>query len=109
MIIYKFSTWWTKSNELFSVKKIEVEEKTKVYVGKGCRIRKEDIGVLTTHSGNEMFLLENNPETYINAMIKRCKSNVDISENRLAEARERLSKWSALAERGAGNDYKQSF
>lgn len=100
MTIYKFSTWWTENNKLFSVKKIEVEEKTKVYIGKGCRIRKEDIGVLTTHSGNEMYLLENNPATYIDAMIKRCKSSVNIAENRLEEARARLSKWSALAERG---------
>ena len=99
MTIYEFSTWWTKNNELFSVKKIEVEEKSKVYIGKGCRIRKEDIGVLTTHSGNEMYLLENNPAIYIDAMIKRCKSGVDIAENRLEEARARLSKWSALAER----------
>ena len=102
MILYKFSTWWTKNNELFSVQKIEVEEKTKIYIGKGCRVRKEDIGILTTHSGNEMYLLENDPETYINAMIKRYKSSVDIAENRLIEARARLSKWSELAERSAG-------
>lgn len=102
MIIYKFSTWWTKPNELFSVKEIEVEEKTKVYIGKGCRIRKEDIGVITTHIGNEMYLLENDPATYINAMIKHCKSSVDIAEVKLIQAREKLSKWSALAERGAG-------
>lgn len=99
MILYKFSTWWTGNNELFSVKQIEVEEKTKIYIGKGCRVRKEDIGILTTHSGNEMYLLENDPETYINAMIKRCKSSVDIAEIRLADAQKKLSQWSALAER----------
>ena len=99
MILYEFSTWWTKNNELFSVKKIEVEEKTKIYIGKGCRVRKEDIGILSTRSGNKMYLLENDPETYINAMIKRCKSSVDIAEIHLADAQKRLSKWSALAER----------
>lgn len=99
MILYRFSTWWTGKNELFSVTQIEVEEKTKIYIGKGCRVRKEDIGILTTHGGNEMYLLDNDPAIYIDAMIKRCKSSIDIAEIRLKEAQEKLSKWSELAER----------
>lgn len=99
MIIYKFSTWFTNPAELFSVKEIEVEEKTKIYIGKGCRVKKDDIGRLTTSSGNEMFLLENNPATYINAMIERCKRSVNVAEMRLENERKTLAKWSALAER----------
>ena len=104
MILYKFSTWLTKPNELFSVREIEVEEKAKTYIGKGCRVFKEDIGALLTNSGDEMILLENNPEIYINAMIERYKSRVDVAEIRLAQTRERLSKWSELKKRLAESE-----
>lgn len=102
MILYKFTTWGTykpDSNGMFSVEKIEAEEKTKIYVANHTRINKEDIGVLKTTYGNEMYLLENNPEIYINAMIERCKARVDTTEKRLAEEQKELSKWSAFAER----------
>lgn len=101
MILYKFTTWtWQKnSNGFFAVEEVEVEEKTKIYVGGRRRILKEDIGVLKSGYGNEMYLLENNPEIYINAMIENYESSVDVLETRLAQAREKLSKWSELAER----------
>lgn len=105
MILYKFSQWGTynpNSNGLFSVEEIEAEEKTKIYVAKHRRISKEDIGVLKSSYGNEMYLLENNPEIYINAMIERCKHAVDVLELSLLQAREKLSKWSELAERNSG-------
>ena len=98
MIIYEFSTWWAKHGELFSVKEIEVEEKTKTYIGKGCRINKGEIGLLQNSWGNRMYLLENKPEIYINAMIERCKNHVETAEKCLADAHKQLSKWSALAE-----------
>lgn len=105
MILYKFSTFGLfkpNSNGMFSVEKIEVEEKTKIYVAKHRRILKDDIGVLKNGFGDEMYLLENKPEIYINAMIEYCKNSVNNAERRLAYERENLSKWSALAERSAG-------
>lgn len=99
MIIYEFTTWCTKQGELFSVKEIEVEEKPKTYVGKGCRINKDEIGLLQSSFGNRMYLLENKPEIYINAMIERCKKCVENEKIRFEHARESLSKWSALAGR----------
>lgn len=107
MIIYEFSTWWTKHGELFSVKEIEVEEKTKTYIGKGCRINKGEIGLLQNSWGNRMYLLENKPEIYINAMIERCKKHVETAEIRLKQERESLSKWNALAEQKGKNDVQE--
>lgn len=107
MIIYEFSTWVTKQGEPFSVKEIEVEEKTKTYIGKGCRINKGEIGLLQSSWGNRMYLLENKPEIYINAMIERCKNSVDIEKIRLERAQERLSKWNALAEQKGNNDVQE--
>lgn len=99
MIIYRFSTWTFKKGKIFEAEEIEVEEKPKTYVSKRCRINKNEIGKLSSHYGNEMYLLENKPEIYINAMIEHCKRGVDVAEKNLDAARERLSKWSALAER----------
>lgn len=99
MIIYEFSTWWAKQGALFSVKEIEVEEKPKTYIGAGCRINKDEIGLLQNSLGNRMYLLENKPEIYINAMIARFENRVNVAEIRLADAREQLSKLNALAER----------
>lgn len=107
MIIFEFSTWRTKQGELFSVKEIEVEEKPKTYIGRDSRINKDEIGLLQSSWGNRMYLLENKPETFINAMIGRCKNSVDVAEKRLADARERLSKWNALAEQRGKNDVQK--
>ena len=98
MIIYEFSTWHAKKGELFSAIEIEVEEKSKTYIGKGCRIRKDEIGLLQSSYGDRMYLLENKPEIYINAMIARWENRVNIAEIRLADTQKQLSKWSALAE-----------
>lgn len=98
MIIYEFTTWHYSSDLPFGVKEIEVEEKPKTYIGKSCRINKDDIGILQS-SLDRMYLLENKPEIYINAMIARWESRVNIAELRLADTRKQLSKWSALAER----------
>lgn len=97
MIIYKFSTCTFKKDKLFDVEEIEVEEKAKIYVGNRSRINKNEIGILSSHYGNEMYLLENKPEIYINAMIERCKNKIKAAESRLAADRETLDKWSALA------------
>lgn len=107
MIIYEFSTWSYQSDKPFAVKEIEVEEKPKTYIGKGCRINKDDIGLLQSSFGDKMYLLENKPEIYINAMIARCENRVNIAEIRLADARERLSKWNALAEQKGKNDVQK--
>ena len=100
MIIYEFTTWTFRKdsfNGLFTVNEIEVEEKPKTYIGKNCRINKSEIGILSTSYGNRMYLLENKPEIYINAMINRRKMGVATAENRLAEAKEQLVKWEELA------------
>lgn len=99
MIIYEFTTWRYRNDKPFAVNEIEVEEKPKTYVGKGCRINKDDIGLLQSSFGNRMYLLENKPEIYINAMIARFESRVNVAEIRLADARKQLSEWNALAGR----------
>ena len=96
MIIYEFSTWGTKRDELFSITEIEVEEKPKTYIGKHTRISKEDIGKLQSHFGDRMYLLNDNPKPYIEAITKRCEDKVNILEIRLAEAKKRLAFWEAL-------------
>lgn len=97
MIIYEFTTWRAKSNELFTVNKIEVEEKPKTYIGKHCRINKNDIGVLQNSFGNRMYLFDNNPAPYIAAMKERIKGRISVYEAHAAEAREDLAKWEALS------------
>lgn len=106
MIIYEFKLSYIK-NKPFNVTEIEVEEKQKIYVGKYSRIRKDEIGKFSTSYGNKMYLLENNPEIYINAMIEFCKNGVKVAEARLADAQEKLSKWSALAEQKGKNDVQK--
>lgn len=99
MIIYEFTTWCARSGKHFAVNEIEVEEKQKIYVGKHCRINKNEIGILSSHYGNRMYLLENDPETYIKAMIERKKQIVKAEESRLTEAKKKLAEWRSLAER----------
>lgn len=99
MIIYEFTTWCAGSGKHFAVNEIEVEEKQKIYVGKHCRINKSEIGILSSHYGNRMYLLENDPETYIKAMIERKERSVGVAIERLTEARKSLATWRSLAER----------
>lgn len=105
MIIYEFSTLNLRNNGFngfFGVREIEVVEKTKTYVGKDHRINKDAIGKLQDSCGSVMYLLENNSEIYINAIIECCRNSVYIAETRLSAARENLSKWSALAKSEGG-------
>ncbi len=98
MIIYEFSTWgaWKSDNGLFTVTEIEVEEKPKSYIGKGHRINKADIGIITNHYGNRMFSLDNDPKPYIEAMIERKWNAAQNCEKRLADAAKELKEWEAL-------------
>lgn len=104
MVIYEFTTWSfsKKFNGFFSVSEIEVEEKPKSYIGKNCRINKSEIGILKSSFGNTMYLLENKPEIYINAMIEHYKKNVNRAETNLIEAQKKLTKWSDLAKMKGG-------
>lgn len=93
MIIYEFTTWGTKPGELFTVNPLEMVEKPRIYMGGGKRINKDEIGVLNTNFGRRMYLLDDNPEPYISAMIAYCENKVKLYEMHLNQAKASLSKW----------------
>lgn len=94
MKLYRFRRSWRTA---FVVEEIEVEEKTKTYIGNRTRINKDEINKLSNHYGNEMYCLDNDPKIYIEAVLKMCENNVEALEKRLAEAKEEVEKWEALA------------
>lgn len=96
MTIYEFSTWWGNKEFPFKITEIEVEEKPKTYIGKNRRIKKSDIDKLNSSFGNVMYRLDNNPEPFIAAMIKRKEERVDRLSNDLFSAKEDLEKWRNL-------------
>ena len=97
MKIYKFTTGGV--NELFKVEEIEVEEKTKTYISSFCRVPKSSIGVLHNTYGNRMYLLEDNPKIYIEAIITYKKEQIARIEDRLSYAKDKLEEWE-MAQRG---------
>lgn len=97
MIIYEFTTWGTHA--LFKVQEIEVEEKPKTYVSILTRIPKNNIGVLHNAYGDRMYLLENNPKIYIEAMINYKKGQIARLEDRISCEKNNLEKWE-IAQRG---------
>ena len=98
MIIYEFSTWGCYKGEMYAIKAIEVEEKTKIYAGNGCRINKDDIDKLSSRYGYRMYRLDKDPQPYIAAMIMLFEEKVEAREAQLKEAKEGLAKWKALEE-----------
>ena len=99
MILYKFETKSRAFGKGYEVTEVEVEEKQKVYIAKGfvkTRINKNDIGKLSAHYGNSMYLLENNPKQYINAKIESAKGVVETLEKRLENSKENLARWEEL-------------
>ena len=98
MIIYEFSTWFATKDKPYTVKEIEVEEKTKIYMGRGTRINKDEIDKFGGF-GNRMYRLDNDPKPYIAAMIDRCKKNVEAKKLQLKSAETTLAEWEAEAER----------
>ncbi len=105
MIIYKFTTWscWNEKNPLFRVEEIEVEEKPKTYVNNKLhsRINKDEINKLDTSFGYQMYCLDNNPETYIKAVIESKTKKVERLEKELQDEKNALEKWK---ERGNGGN-----
>lgn len=97
MIVYEFTTCGV--NELFKVQEIEVEEKPKTYISRFSRIPKSSIGVLHNAYGNRMYLLENNPKIYIEAMITYKKGQIVRLEDRLSYEKDKLEEWE-MAQRG---------
>ena len=97
MIIYEFTTWGVEA--LFKVQEIEVEEKPKTYVSRFARIPKNNIGHLHNAYGNRMYLLENNPKIYIEAMIDYKKRQIARLEDRLSYEKDKLEEWE-IAQRG---------
>ena len=93
MIIYEFTTMGAKHGELFTVNTHKMTEKRRIYMGGGRRINKADIGVLFTNFGRKMYLLDNDPEPYISAMIEYCKKEVERCENRVRQAKTMFAKW----------------
>jgi hypothetical protein len=98
MIIYEFTTTGAKHGNLFTVNTLQMTEKPHIYMGGGRRINKADIGVLFTNFGRKMYLLDDNPEPYISAMIEYCKNEVEKCEHRLRQAKSLLAKWKGGAE-----------
>ena len=95
MKIYEFSTWFC-GNNLYSVKEIEVEEKPKTYVAKGCRINKCDIDMLDSHYGHRMYRLTNDPTLYIDKMVSLREHQVIRAQNDLKLAIDNLETWKTL-------------
>ena len=93
MIIYEFTTWGAKRGELFTVNNLKMVEKPRIYMGGGRRINKDDIGMLFTSFGHRMYLLDDNPEQYISAMIEYYENEVEKCQNRLRQVKALLSKW----------------
>ena len=97
MIVYRFSTWSCYNDSpLFRVEEIEVEEKQKTYVNskKHTRINKNDIDKLDCSiSEYKMYCLDNNPKTFINAVIESKKKRIEYLENQLQAAKNSLEKW----------------
>lgn len=96
MKIYEFTTWTFRGDGLFTVNEIEVEEKPKSYIGKNCRILKDDIDKLNSRYGNRMYRLENNPKPYIDAMIEKYKHRVKRLEESLLSKKAKLEEWENL-------------
>lgn len=104
MIIYKFTTWkwWGEKSPLFEVEEIEVEEKPKSYVNNKyhSRINKKEINELNTSYGYQMYCLDNNPETFINAVIENKTKKVERLEMELQNEKNALEKWKERGENG---------
>lgn len=98
MIIYKFSNWFT-NGELFTVKELEVEEKPKIYVGNGFRVRKDEIDVLSKSFGENMYCLDSDPKNYVRAVIEKRKKRIAALERDLSSERKRLEGWEKEAGR----------
>lgn len=98
MIIYEFERT-SLAGKLFEIHEIEVEEKPKTYIGKYTRISKDDIGKLSSHYGNRMYSLSNDPKPYIEAIKELIAKKIKLYEKWLADENESLAKWTALAER----------
>ena len=97
MIIYEFSTWtYGKDNGLYAVTEIEVEEKPKSYIGKNCRVLKDDIDKLSTSYGNRMYRLNNDPKPYIKAVIEKKAKSIESREMSLLIDKAELNRWKAL-------------
>lgn len=94
MKLYRFRKSYRTA---FVVEEIEVEEKPKTYIGHHTRINKDEINKLSNHYGNEMYCLDNDPKQYIEAVLRMCKNQAEAIEKRLAEAKEEIKKWEALA------------
>ena len=94
MKLYVFRTSYRTD---FVVKKIEVEEKPKTYIGCHTRINKNEINKLSNHYGNEMYCLDNDPKRYIEAILEMKKKTFEALEKRLSEAKKEVEKWEALA------------
>jgi hypothetical protein len=90
MIIYEFNAWG-RTNRLYNVLELEVNEKPKSYIGNNFRILKSDIGKLL--SGYKMYLLENNPSTFISAIIQQRKTKIKSTEKFLEEMKSELKQW----------------
>lgn len=98
MIIYEFSTWFAKNNEMYTIKEIEVEEKPKIYTARGARINKADIDKLQKGYGNKMYRLDNDAKPYITAMIDRKKCQMEQAVEELKQATADFNKWFDLKE-----------
>ena len=97
MIVYSFSTWRCYNDSpLFTVKEIEVEEKPKTYVSNNqhSRINKDSIDKLDCSMGEyKIYCLDNDPKTFVNAVIESKRKQIELIENKLQAAKNSLEKW----------------
>lgn len=88
MVIY--SHHYSSAYKEVRIKPIEIEKETpKLYITKNRqRIPKDKLYKLKDQVFSEMYCLEPNPESYLNALIERKESVIESAEKRLEGLRE---------------------
>ena len=104
MIIYMFSTLgaYESENGLFLMQEFKVEEKSKIYVGSGHRILKDDINKIKDFHVFRMYRIDNDAKPYIEAVIKAKTGRIEQMKERLKIAEREVDKWRTLQRKDGG-------
>ena len=86
MKLYKFGyNFW---NNKIDVREIEVIEKDKCYVADSVRVLKSDINTLSSYKS--MYCLENNPSTFIDALLRHHEMELEFSLKEVERRKQEL-------------------
>lgn len=99
MKLYKFCECFS-GDKNFEVIEIEVEETKKAYIirNRSGVVYKADINKLKDDCFYEMYCLENTPEIYINAIIKKIQTNIARLEVKLNFEKKQFLEWQSTFE-----------